>query len=247
VRFTPQITAADGVDTTFFVPFAAGGGDPDGDGYPNFFGTSAAAPDAAAVAGLVLQAAGGPGSLSPRRVYQRLEQTATPIPVTNIREIAGAFAGPLTLSINGDWVRWDRDFTVQVQGIGGRSVASIVLDTSPIGLTFNPNPNRFSIGATTGPAITDITHTVDAATRTLFTMAFAPGKFTNGQSFDFGLSVFAPIQGGTQEDPDRFRGMKVTITLDNGKSFTSRVFALPKSPFNNFTGFGLVNADAATR
>lgn len=241
VRFTPQITAADGIDTTFF------GFDADGDGYPNFFGTSAAAPDAAAVAGLVLQAAGGPGSLSPQRVYQRMEETATPIPVPNMRWIASALAGPLEFAASGDWTRWDRDFSVQVEGIGGHSVASIVLDSSPTGLVFNPNPNRFSVGATTGPTIADIAHTVSGPGNTLFTMIFAPGKFTNGQSFDFGESVFAPIQGSTQEDPDRFSGMQVTVTLDDGRHWTAPVVTLPKSPINNFAGFGLVNADAATR
>jgi hypothetical protein len=35
--------------------------------------------------------------------------------------------------------------------------------------------------------------------------------------------------------------------LDNGQTFSAPVLALPKSPINNFTGFGLVNADAATR
>ena len=240
VRFTPQLTAADGVDTTFF------GFDSDGDGYPNFFGTSAAAPDAAAVAGLVLQAAGGPGSLTPAAVYQRLENTATPIPVPNTRWLAGAVAGPLGLSVNADWTRFDRDFSVATQQLGNHSVSSITLDVSGIGLHFNPNPNRFSIGASNGPQIGDISHTVSPDT-TKFNMAFRPGSFTNQESFDFGLSVFAPVQGSTQEDPDRFRGMSVTLTLDDGSVFNSPVLAPPQVPTNNFTGFGLVNADAATR
>jgi Subtilase family len=65
----PEIVAPDGANTTFFQL----GVDPEGDGFPNFFGTSAAAPHAAAVAALILQAR---PLLSPFQVYARLENTA---------------------------------------------------------------------------------------------------------------------------------------------------------------------------
>ena len=48
VREQPAITAPDGANTTFFIP----GVDPEADGFPNFFGTSAAAPHAAGIASL---------------------------------------------------------------------------------------------------------------------------------------------------------------------------------------------------
>jgi hypothetical protein len=246
VRIEPQLTAADGVDTTFFPP---GGGDPDGTGFPNFFGTSAASPDAAAVAALVLQSAGGPGSLPPREVYERMEQTATPVWVPNDRSLAGAFAGPIEFSVNRDWVRFTGDFSLEVSPLPHkRSIASITFDTSatPSGLTWSQNHNRFSVSNANGVSFSDMTISISPDSRQ-FTITFAPGSFGGKASFDFGESVFTPIQGSTEEVPDRFRDMTVTVTLDNGQSFTGRVFAAPKLPFNNYTGFGLVNADLATR
>jgi hypothetical protein len=67
----PEIVAPDGGDTTFFGSF--GSGDLEMNGFPNFFGTSAAAPHAAGVAALLLQAK--PGS-TPLQIYSALENTA---------------------------------------------------------------------------------------------------------------------------------------------------------------------------
>ena len=68
VREKPEIVAPDGTNTTFF-----GVNINDNDNFPNFFGTSAAAPHAAAVAALILEA---DPSLLPEEVYRALEQTA---------------------------------------------------------------------------------------------------------------------------------------------------------------------------
>ncbi|MBR8828945.1 MAG: S8 family serine peptidase, partial [Gomphosphaeria aponina SAG 52.96 = DSM 107014] len=57
----------DGTNTTFF------GSDVEGDGFPNFFGTSAAAPHAAAVAALMLEAK---PNATPEEIYAALEKTA---------------------------------------------------------------------------------------------------------------------------------------------------------------------------
>jgi subtilisin family serine protease len=69
VRQQPDITAPDGGDTTFFIP----GVDPDVTGFPNFFGTSAAAPHAAGVAALMKELV---PALTPDATYAALKATA---------------------------------------------------------------------------------------------------------------------------------------------------------------------------
>ena len=66
-REKPEIVAPDGVNTTFFFS------DFEPDGFPNFFGTSAAAPHAAAVAALLLERN---ANLTPSQVYEAMEVSA---------------------------------------------------------------------------------------------------------------------------------------------------------------------------
>ena len=72
VRKQPGVAAADNANTSFF------GGDSlsDLDTKPNFAGTSAAAPHAAAIAALVLEKHGGPGSVTPDQMTQVLHESA---------------------------------------------------------------------------------------------------------------------------------------------------------------------------
>jgi Subtilase family len=80
VRLKPNLVAPDGGNTTFF------GDDSDGDGWPNFFGSSAAAPHAAAVAALMLQR--NPG-LDPFTIYAIQEGTALDMGAPGIDDDTG--------------------------------------------------------------------------------------------------------------------------------------------------------------
>lgn len=71
VRNKPEVSATDRGNTTFFVADDAR----DSDEFPNFGGTSASAPHAAAIAALMLQRAGGPGSMTPDEVRTKLQKS----------------------------------------------------------------------------------------------------------------------------------------------------------------------------
>jgi hypothetical protein len=72
IRQKPDMAAMDGANTTFFTEDVP----QDPDTFPNFFGTSAAAPHAAGIAALVLDAAGGPGRVRPNNMRKVLQDSA---------------------------------------------------------------------------------------------------------------------------------------------------------------------------
>ncbi len=81
----PDIAAVDGNNTTFFgFPLNLGGYEGEPDAFPNFFGTSAAAPNAAAVAALMREYH---GALTPDEILAAMVNTA--IDITGTRAAVG--------------------------------------------------------------------------------------------------------------------------------------------------------------
>jgi hypothetical protein len=104
IRQQPAIAAMDGGNTTFF----SADSNSDADTFPNFFGTSAAAPTAAAVSALVLQAKGGPGSLTVPQMKSILTSTTFPNDLDPNRSqatinVAGTSTGTLTITLDADY------------------------------------------------------------------------------------------------------------------------------------------------
>ncbi len=96
IRQVPQVASTDRGNTTFFV-----GDDPrDTDTLPNFGGTSAAAPHAAAIGALVLQKAGGPRSLTPAALRKRLQASAFDHDLDPM--VSGGSAHGLTVTARGN-------------------------------------------------------------------------------------------------------------------------------------------------
>jgi hypothetical protein len=117
VRIKPGVTGPDGGNTSFFffdLGFAVPG-TAEPDGFPNFFGTSAAAPHVAAVAALMLDQrsrdidAGkrffGPRRLTPDLIYWVLRLTADDMHLRNF----GGVIGPQPIT-NGNDFDFDSGF-----------------------------------------------------------------------------------------------------------------------------------------
>lgn len=81
-RNRPNIVAPDGTNTTFFGDDSSA----DSDTFPNFFGTSAAAPHAAAVAALLLDLK---DTLTPQQVYTALQSTAIDMETPGFDDLTG--------------------------------------------------------------------------------------------------------------------------------------------------------------
>jgi hypothetical protein len=212
IRLKPDMAAMDGANNTFF----GGDSSADPDTFPNFFGTSAAAPHAAAVAALVLDAAGGPGRIKPKKMREILQDNAFrhDLDPYMSQGFALTLGNALAISAQADPNAISQfDPNVFTLGhIGLRSLESFHLNGSngnptqtPNGIVFDeralpanaPPGQPFIIGGNTvGLSAADITASfslpadppaVVPGQWKQLDLAFAPGSFRGGDRLAFGM------------------------------------------------------------
>jgi hypothetical protein len=247
IRLKPEFAAADGVDTSFFPP--GSGNDSDNDGFPNFFGTSAAAPNGAAFAALLLEAAGGPSSLSPAQVRTALIQSTNLHdldPDTSQATITNG-SRSVTLTAAGDDSNDSATsptfFTLTFNGQAGDSLNQLVIDLSNTGIVFDPRTDLgfpFTVGQNNGGI--SVTSSLSTDLRIL-TLSFG-NTFTAGKVLAFGIDRdLAAIKSGGNS-ADLLGGASVIATI-NGQVFYGALGNQLGRGFVAKDGNGLIDAKAA--
>lgn len=149
VREKPDMAAMDGANTTFFVSDA----NQDKDVFPNFFGTSAAAPHAAAIAALVLEANGGPGSVTPEQMRGVLQRSAFHHDLDPYQVRGRALApGPSRVSI-----RMESDGSSIISTMNPNAFQVLFAGEGSLNqLVLNPEATDATAGNTTEPIDTEV-------------------------------------------------------------------------------------------
>ncbi len=264
IRLQPTVAAVDGVNNTFFPPGL--GHDTDGDGFPNFSGTSAAAAHAGAVAALLLQVAGGRGSLDDVAMRALLQRTAAlhdldPSSASALAADAGS-AHTVTVTATGDgsdYAAFDkRFFTVSYRAKSGPSeLHKIVLDLAPAGAEFDPDavsgfPFKISKpdGTVLPASVTAVFSGADARHPNKLALTFAAGSFRSGDTLVFGVDrdLRALHAGGNSADVLAGATVNARFIDNTTKGKLSGVFASQTGRgYSPVVGFGLIDAAAALK
>ena len=201
VRRKPDVAAADGSNNTFFplgpaqdVPFDADSN------YANFYGTSAASPHAAAIAALVIQSHGGPGSLKPAQVKTLMQLSAFPHdldPYASAGTATTTEGGTVTVGIISDssantntGMNDPNSWSVSYTGPGSlRTISFNPQGTAATG--GNPTGGNFS-GDAAGPTVADFLNPTPGVNSTYYKytpgMVFQSGSFLNTSTTSTGLT-----------------------------------------------------------
>ena len=255
IRQKPDIAAPDGGNTTFF------GFDYEGDGFPNFFGTSAAAPHAAGVAALLLnKAAVDSVTLTEAQVRTDLQHSVLSphdIDPLFIRGTAtgrpsgrrGTAASVQVTGFGNGSNASSRDpnfFTVTfMPGRTGETLTQLTIDLSQAGLKFDSTSDTgfpFTLGNVSGIYPSSITTNIPAQNPNIesITLFFKKGTFTTGTSVSFGIDRdFIGDGGGNGADLMQNAKILGATTKGGLQGAFTNTFGVGYSILD---GFGLIDA-----
>ena len=248
IRQKPEISAADGVDTSFFP--SGSGNDYDNDNFPNFFGTSAAAPTAAAIGALILDAAGGPGSRTPDQIRSIMEQSTFPHDLDPNFCQATASNGTATVQVsaNGnstnDSASSPNFFTVAFTGNSGQTLNQLVIDLTNTPLVFDPSVSTgfpFTVGS--NPGGVSISNSLSAS-KQILTLTFG-STFTPGQTISFGIDRDLSAINAEGNSADLLAGADIKATINSSTVLLGAFANQLGKGFTFADGYGLVNAQKA--
>jgi len=210
IREKPDVAAMDGANNTFFSSDSS----VDADTLPNFFGTSAAAPHAGAIAALVLDAAGGRGKVKPNEMRRILQESAFTHDLDPFFSWGVSLSSGDLLSINaqadGNSISQFDPTVFTLTHLGVKRLQSFSLNGSdanptqqPKGIVFDERgtpvggaPGQpFVIGRTVGLSESDVTGTFSLPADVpglvgqwkQLDLAFRAGSFRSGDLLSFGV------------------------------------------------------------
>lgn len=239
-RLKPDISAVDGVHTTFFIQFV------DNSGFPSFFGTSAAAPHAAGVGALLMQAAGGPGKLSPAALRRVLIDSAHAHPADDGHIRAAGSNSGLNVSFTGTgFLRLDpTKFALRFQDtqLGKRTLQEFDLDLAPAGLIVR---GSFAVGDPGDLNPADIHSLTTVFPSPTLSIGFAPGAFRSGDGIRFGFRFNEASIGLLGRNVSLLAGTKFRAVFSDGSIVTGTLSNALTHDWSVADGFGLIDAQAA--
>jgi len=246
LRAKPDVAGVDGVATTFFgqqyfsTPFA-------------FFGTSAAAPSVAGVAALMIQAAGGPGSIDASTILFILQGTAPARDLSPlVADAVGAGrSGFVTISALGEVFSGPNYFTVTYIGQNKEYLDTLTIDGKKAGLIYDTSASAsppLQIGNTVGIAPSDVTFAQTGSPGLPeLVIKFKPGTFKPGDSLSFTLDQDLAKTGTFGGSSDSLKAgvtFKATAKGSFGDIISGSFFSPNGSGtgYNQPDGFGIVDA-----
>ncbi|HEY1769497.1 MAG TPA: S8 family serine peptidase [Chthoniobacterales bacterium] len=259
-RKQPSLATVDGVSTTFFPPATGtvppGPSNPspydsDGDGYPDFFGTSAAAPHAAGCAALILSAASANSIILAPADVQTLMENTTQGQSDQDPGICYATAGSTSFSARDRGTYADpQAYTITYNGAGGTTLNTFVFDLSPLPGNFYPATYAVTVGAsssgTGGTAPSIAASTVSGGPSGISILTLTLANFTPGSTLSFGIAQTITVTGGNYYlHGDQLAGATITATDSNGGVTTGPLANTYSRSWNPKSGYGLVDVNAA--